>query len=514
MSFKTRAAIAAVFLSLAPMAAPVHAAGKPAISKGEAAGFQAIVTQGFDKVKADDWQGAKESFEAAINHPVFERAPDGLKYGIYVVAAIAEAHSDDADKAYQHMIDAGTTAPDMRDKVYWMNFCDVALRADKPEALADGFVRLVSEYPDGLKTLDDTFVRQVVRKVRRIKDGHAHLLTVLEALQQGGYKPSNIFWKGQWLPFDLMTVYVEKGDETKAKAMAALLTDPGMIESMQVDKRYSRYAPAGEGAYVAAIDKEIGRLKDLAEANPDKAQGVHELAFTLMAANRLPEALQRLDAALAKVDAASKDKPAFSDLGEELNWLHDTRARVLAKMGRLDEALTMLKKGREAAEASGGDDVSQKINLADAFNYAGQAKDALEEVKTFQPGHASPYGVMAAAGVRACAYAQLGDAAHLKDELDYMKAHAEDGQGPLEAALQCAGDLDALAAQMIVRLDDPDQRNDALVAVQTYLTPEHTTAWQKTMRERYAAMLKRPDVKAAIDKYGYIRSYPALDGDF
>lgn len=510
MTFKTGAAIAAVFLSLAPMAAPVNAAGKPAVSKGEAASFQAIMTQGFDKLKSRDYQSAKESFEAALNHPVFERLPPELQYHLYVLAAFAEEYSDDADKAYQHMIDAGTVAPDARDGRYWTTFCDVAQRAHKSEALADAFVRIVTQYPDTLKNLDSGFVGQAIHEIRKIKDDHAHLLTVLEALHAAKYRPSNVFWTGEWVDYQRMAIYAEKGDQVQARAIAATLVEPGHIMAMQIDRRYSGFVTPDIGAYSAATDKDIVRLEGLVAAHPEKLAGVQALASALMTANRLPEALRRVDDALAKVAAAPKDKPAFDDLDDQLNWAYDTRARVLKKMGRFDDALAALKQGRDVAQAAGNDVVSQKINLSDELNAAGHPKEALEEIKTFDPKGASPYGVMSASEARACAYAQLGDTDHVKAEIEYMKAHAKDRPGPLQSALLCAGDLDALAGETIGQLDDPDERNAALIDVQTYLLPAQMTAWQKTMHDRYIALLKRPDVKSAIDKYGFVRSYPGF----
>ncbi|MBW8733554.1 MAG: hypothetical protein JF571_04460 [Asticcacaulis sp.] len=509
------AALSAVFLVAAPVVAPAYAVGaKPTISQSDTAAFQAIVKQGFDRVKARDWQGAKESFEAAIDLPIFNTLPDDLRYHVYVFSAVAEMSTDSLDKAYQHMIDAGNAAPDARDKGYWSTLCSIAQMAKKPEALADAFMHIVTEYPDALKTFDGSFIGQIIQDVRGIKDGHVRLLALLEALHDAKYTPTDPFWTNEWIDYSLMTLYAEKGDDERAKVHAAALADPDSIRDMQIDRRYNRFAPTDDQAFAAATDKKIARLKALAEANPDKIGGVQVTAYALMTANRLPEALQRLDDALAKVASAPKDKPAFSDLGDQLNWIHDTRARVLKKMGRFDEALAALKKGRDIAEASGEDVVSQKINLSDALTDYGQPKEALDEIKSFDPKAASSYGVMSATAARACAYAELGDTAHLKEELDYMKTHAADGQAPLQSALLCAGDLDPLAAQLIGRLDDPDQRAAALGEVQTYLVPEHMTAWQKTVFDRHAALLKRPDVSAAIDKYGFVRSYPEFGPAF
>ncbi len=510
MKFKICAALAALVVATAPIAPAVHANGTASgASDSDAAAFQALIQQGFAKIEARDWKSAKERFEAALKQPIFGKLPADMQYHVYLTTALAEMRSGDPDQAYQYMIDAGTVAPDARDEGYWGALCDVARQAKKPEALADAFMHIITEYPDMLAHLDSEYVAWIVHDIRGIKDGHTRLLTVLQALHDARYKPSDVFWN-EWVDYSLMAVYVEKGDDVRAGALAATITDPASIKDMQIDRRYSRFVSPDGAVFVAAAEKDILRLKALAEANPDKIEGVQVLAHRLMNANHLPEALQRLDDALARVSVAPKDKPAFSDLDDHLNWVYDTRARVLRKMGRFDDGLAALKQGREVAEAAGQDVVSQKINLSDQLTIVGRARDALDEIRNFDPKSASPYGVMSAAEARACAYAQLGDAGHVKTELDYMKAHAKDGAGPLQSALLCAGDLDALAGQFIGRLDDPDERNSALGDVQTYLTPAAMTAWQKTIRDRYADILKRPDVKAAIDKYGFIRSYPVF----
>jgi hypothetical protein len=76
--------------------------------------------------------------------------------------------------------------------------------------------------------------------------------------------------------------------------------------------------------------------------------------------------------------------------------------------------------------------------------------------------------------------------------------------------LLCAGDQDGAAARMIARLDDPESRADALVELQDYLPPAHPTAFRRAADARRAALKARPDVQAAVNRWGRILSWPTL----
>ena len=112
-----------------------------------------------------------------------------------------------------------------------------------------------------------------------------------------------------------------------------------------------------------------------------------------------------------------------------------------------------------------------------------------------------------------CAYVQLKNAAKAGESLQYMKAHARDGVLPLQGALVCAGDADGLAKALIESLEDPERRATTLLGMQTYRdSPAPQSAWTKERQAFEHTVWARPDVRAAIDKYGRIESYPiALD---
>jgi tetratricopeptide (TPR) repeat protein len=513
MSFKIGTVLAACLLAGAPMAPAAFANPNPkgAVSDGAEAAFQAIIDQAGRAAENSDWQGAAESFEAAVDHPVFATMEPADQFHILVLTAMTEMFSGQNDKAWAHIQQAGATAPGERDGDYWALYGQVAWADGKTEAAIDAYTKAAREYPAAMNDVDESQLNEVVHAAHKLKDGDARYQALLEAIHAAHYQPDDGFSTASWVAFSLFELYIDKGDEALARAVAAdFADDPDQVRTVQIDRRYMAYAPADPQAYEKAQAAQIARLRAVSTAHPDRLLGVIYLGDRLMRDNRLPEGLKLVDETLARIDVAPKDNPAFSDQDEELNWLYDTRSRILAAMGSNDESVAALEKGRDAGLASGRDVVSQRINLGDRLIAVGRPRDALEQVKDIDDKQAAPYGLMSAYEVRACAYAALGDAADLKTAMAYLTAHAGDGQAPLQSAQLCAGDLDALAKQLIARLDDPEERNQALAAVQTYLTPPGQSAWQKTMADRFKTVLARPDVKAAIDKYGIIRSYPAF----
>jgi hypothetical protein len=118
--------------------------------------------------------------------------------------------------------------------------------------------------------------------------------------------------------------------------------------------------------------------------------------------------------------------------------------------------------------------------------------------------------------VEALSNAITDDAAHANDIVVgtiVACAHRDDAAGPLRAALQCADDQDGLAAIIIERLDDPLTRNTELAFVQAYLPEPHPTPYDNVMLDRLHAVLARPDVHAAIARYGVVESYPVFPPD-
>ena len=156
--------------------------------------------------------------------------------------------------------------------------------------------------------------------------------------------------------------------------------------------------------------------------------------------------------------------------------------------------------------------VSQAINLADEYTVFDRPRDALRAVAQFKPSDASAYGRMALDDALARAYFELGDKDNLAKTLAEMKAHADDGTQPFLTATLFVGDLDAAAAHVVAKLEDPVTRADMLAQLQDYRIVPNATAREQTLHANWMAVRARSDVSAAISKFGRIDSYAVVAG--
>lgn len=510
LSLFAGAALVAVMLAAAPQISVAKSKEAAGAKASDLAVFRALLDQGYEKARKGDFAGAAESVQSAVDSPAFPQMDADARFSTLYLLAMTELYSDQAQKAYDHMVEASRLSPDSRDGDYWLLLCDITLALDKDEEATDALTTVATTYPDALKGSSSDLVYRVTNAADRLKDDNMRYQRLLIALRAANWTPENPFWTAEDLWFDLFSIYAGKGDEARARELLAGFTEPGSIMKLQVEKRYAAFAPADTDAYPKALDHALETTRALAAAHPDRIQGPVAMAEQLMEINRLPEALKILDDALAKIDAAPKDKPAFTDLDDYLNWTYDQQSRVLRLMGHGDDAVAALRKGRDTGSDG---QVSQRINLADLLGELGRPQDALAEVKDMTEEGSSPYGIMSAEEARVCAYAQTSDKTGLDKSLTYMRAHADDGQAPLQSALLCVNDLDGLAKSIIAQLDDPDQRSIALSDLQTYLPEPALSVWAKTLQARRAELLARADLKAAIARYGVIRSYPIFRGD-
>jgi tetratricopeptide (TPR) repeat protein len=297
---------------------------------------------------------------------------------------------------------------------------------------------------------------------------------------------------------------VIRGDIATARSVARQMTEPSVLVRLMIDKRFDALGPDQPtlASLRQAVDLDLARRRRDAAAHPDQAFLIYRETLTLYSLGRFDEALAIDEAALARI-ADAHARP-YSDLALAENWLHDERARLLAALGRYDDAVAEYTAAIHVSEI-GGDNVSQRINLAGFLASLGRSQEALDYLGS-TPENLSPFGWMAWHAARVCALAAHPDAAAA--DLAYLRAHQADASNGLFRALLCIDDEPGAAAVLIGQLSNPLARTDVLNALQDYPQPEHSTPWQQTMRERRQAVLARPAAAAAINAVGRILQIP------
>jgi hypothetical protein len=109
--------------------------------------------------------------------------------------------------------------------------------------------------------------------------------------------------------------------------------------------------------------------------------------------------------------------------------------------------------------------------------------------------------------VQLTAAVERGAAEDADKALSYLREHRSDNPGILQSGLLRAGRLDDAELLLLSRLNDPDERTAALVAIQYYFEPKlppRAAQW----RDGQTALRERPAVRSAITEFGRIDMYP------
>ena len=227
--------------------------------------------------------------------------------------------------------------------------------------------------------------------------------------------------------------------------------------------------------------------------------------------------LGRDEEALSVLEAVRPDGPQggkFTDLDMWGSAWWDYYSSAFADLGRYDDAIAAMRQGA-AVQENGTPNVSQKLDLAELQMTHGHYADALTTLASFdaKPDTVSPFGMMVFIYNRGCARFRTGDLAGAKIDHDYAVAHERDLPANLEDMLLCMGDIDGAATEMIHRLDDPDLRVDALLALSDFDTPAYPNLSDPADANRGKLKL-RADVRAAIERAGGTRTFNIQPGGY
>lgn len=487
-----------------PAAAIQNGQGAAYTAPDSAEAARSLLRDGFSKYQNNDFAGALDGFRALIGSRGFALLSDREKHAVYFLLGASELHSGDPNAALK-MLRISTQSSEAIG-IEWHLRLIAAYKVQDYDDCVTSLTTIAQQWPNSLSQLNDQAMFLIARQASEKSDAVA--INLLEPLHQLHWTPKDRFEMPDRLWLELAQAYADTHDQVHEIAALDDVHDPGLLIYVRSDKRFDSAVNANPAHYdfQSALEADLAAARRLAHENPDRLEGVNTLADVLIKIGRSAEALTISDDALAREKSVPQ---AFSDSDDYLNWTYDNRARALSALGRHQEVLELRVEAARMPE-HGAANVSQVINLADAYNSNGQPEDALKALSGLERAKPTPYGLMALEHARGCAFAQLHDQANLQKSLGYLKAHAADGRGPLLETLICANDRDGAAKQIISELEDASSRGGALYLLQDYLDDPGATAIDKQDRADLVAIRGRPDVARAISAVGRTDSYPIL----
>jgi tetratricopeptide (TPR) repeat protein len=364
---------------------------------------------------------------------------------------------------------------------------------------------IVQRFPERLADLD---ADEVVNVASRSNDA-----ALLSYLVNGRWRPDSSVELTS-LRLQLARIYMNQGQQALAQETAQALIvngsgDLGSVVMLFVERTFDPIVSADPETFnfESILQWQLANARQHVAQSPNSLSAVNTLARALLDRDRLEEAMTLLDASLARIDAAGASATAFSDQAEHVNWTHNARANVQSAMNDPEDALESLRQAAETPE-QGGDNVSQRLNLASLLVGSGRGAEALVEIDSVDVSNASAYGRTVIHGLAACASYQTNDLNRARSEFEYLQQHAEDSLANLEFAALCIQDANAAAEAFIAQLESPGARRHALLGVQTFIDDNHDLPFHHEIRMRSAAVLARPDVQAALARIGRIQSFP------
>lgn len=456
-----------------------------------------------------DLESALSEGKTLLERPEFKASSDDFRYRALLALGLLEAHAGSATQGQAYLDEAATISPDRRDAGYWQLYAIVAKENKDHDGAAVAMTEVAKQNSKLLAQWESRFAFGILRNARKSSPPNIYH-DLAGALWTAGFEIDDDLISLEPIWIDLLEYYISEGRPDSAAAVANGLHDADSLAALSYDLRLSDYARADvDQAYRDARQAEIVDGKTLVDEHPRDASKVTRVASDLADFNRLDEGLALLDGAIARADAAL-GKPAFDDEEDYLEWLHSTRARILMKLGRWDEAIAAQIKSRDISHSYQPGEVSQSVNLGDFYYVLGEADRALEAVAGVDTGTASAFGMSAIKEVEACAYHQNGDAAKSSAAVEFLVANVDVNFQAAKLALLCVGDVDRLAGIVISRLEDPDTRREMLSDLQVYMPPPARPEITVRMDDLYAGLSKREDIKAALETTGRILQWPAF----
>jgi tetratricopeptide (TPR) repeat protein len=472
------------------------------------ASAEAALIEAVGRARNNDPRGVLSTLSPVIGSPAFATLSEQQRYWGHVLFGGALYETNDYAGALREFRRA-TEFRQAAGNDWRMRFW-AARGVDDHRDAAASLAMLAQRWPTALNSISSRAIWALEYDLRDLPERDALLFQILSAAHRANWRPENDpFLDNSYRWTTLTRLLLDRGETSEAGRIAASVRTPLALATMMIDRRFDSAMSDGPApdALPALLDEELARVKALSAAHPDRLEGVNIVADALIQRDRGEEAVALLDEAIERAQSPRAGGRRFADQDENLNWTRNHRAWALLSVGRGAEAVEEMRRGARLPER-GDVNVSQLINLAELLMRLGRNTEAIETLGDLDDDDVSGYGWMNARYVVACAKHEAGARAEADAALASMRARRDDSKTILRGTELCFDHFDEAARLFIEDLNDPDERQRALLDAQSYLEPRHETEFQTRMSARWRTLLARQDVRAAVERHGRVIALP------
>ncbi len=441
---------------------------------------------------------------SALADPEFAQAPVNLQTAVWLLGGTIAWAAGDGERSLG-LLELACSSPASVPEAFLKMF-EVAVGMEKFGDGAAAAIALARRWPDRAKELD---WEPVYRLAFGLK-GDAELLgarvAFLDTLFDVGWalpdgRQASNLWR------ELVLLKIQSNDRDRAVEVAAKVRAADDILRMRIDRRYDEVLarlPADRLDLARAAAEEVSILETAVRRERRQLENVVALTTFMLDEGLFDQVVRICDDVLDRAARAPDGSP-YDDADEYLVWIKDNRARALLRLDRVDEAVQVWEDARRMSE-DGGENVSQVINLAILYADLGRTAEALATLD--QVGDdVTPFGWMLYHLTRINALARTPDAPPAIESLTYLQEHRTDFASGYTKAMLYLGRMDEAAQSLVARLEDPDDRSNALLVVQPFI-PDRYSPVLVERTARWRELVQRPEVQRAIETYGRIVDVP------
>lgn len=460
------------------------------------------------ELSAKDCKAAYPALVRLTKRSDFPRKDGEFAVTVYGAAAGCAMEQEKYDEA-SGWLDLAVGYEEAPADLHLMRLVAAMQRENQPTALAV-LQDAIAAHPRFLAqlTLDD-----IGNLWGGMKPGTDLEMQFLELISSGGWTGDNPTETIDFVLIGYADRLMTRGEEDRARKVVQNFTAPWIVQAVRFHPKLKQFMATDPAAtnVRAAAERLAASLVVRGYRQPDRLDVLVVRADLIRSLGRPKEALALLDAQRARVDKAPR-AGGFSDAEAFRPRWWATRGWILFDLGRHDEALTSLRYAA-ALPAAGRDRNAEFImDLAAGLVRLGRGDEALAAIAPLQGWSGLTLSEqMRFHRLNVCARDVKGDAAGARAAAEAVKLERGYERSEWDRLQMCAGNPEAVAA---ANLKDMQVDDLAVASILLSLAPEperpFATARDKLVAGRWAALLARPDLKAAIDKAGGIEVYPLI----